>query len=262
MVPETPVEILCGSIVMFILGLAAGNYATSIVYRLPKGLRIANDPPYCECEKRIYLQMRDMFPFFSWLWNRRKCRFCGVSVQGLYAWVELGCGVLFIAGLLVYGISEQLILVLGLGVFLITLVALYVAQQCLYTLIVVLVVMFGALYRTLLDGSVYPFIKGGYLGLMTGIAVWGALCLVRRSRQPFPALAIMLAIGGLCVGISALGHFLLLTLLLWSVMRLAGAAVASLLTSADIIAPSLAMLLLVFRPNVLEAISQIAASVL
>ena len=112
--PNDWVDYLCGSILMFMLGIAAGNYVTSIIYRLPRGLVIANDPPYCECDKRMYLSKRDLFPFFSWFLNKGQCRFCDIKIPVTYTIVEFLCGFLFVANWITYGMGEELILVLAI----------------------------------------------------------------------------------------------------------------------------------------------------
>lgn len=191
---------LCGSIIMFMLGIAAGNYATSIIYRLPKGLVIANDPPYCECEKRMYLSKRDLFPFFSWFLNKGQCRFCDIKIPITYTIVEFLCGFLFVANWISYGMGEELVLVLAIDVVFICVAAIYYNEARLFPALLFVLGGVGAVHRTLLDGNTTEFVAGGYLGLMLGIVLWGLEMLMQRQKKPFPDYAVILAMGGLCVG--------------------------------------------------------------
>ena len=56
------------------------------------------------------------------------------------------------------------------------------------------------MHRTLLDNTIMEFVAGGYLGLMLGIVLWGLEMIIQRRKMPFPDYAIILAMGGLCVG--------------------------------------------------------------
>lgn len=198
---------------MFMLGIAAGNYATSLVHRLPRGLTIANDPPYCECERRVYLPKRDLFPLFSWLINRGRCRFCDIRIPATYTVIEGVCGALFVANFLIYDIGEMMILILVIEILLITAAAIYFLEQQLTTILLVGIAGAAGMYRVLLDGTVFNFVAGAYLGLMIGIIIWGMESIVRRSKLPFPAYAVMLATGGGIIGREGLLVFFIITFL-------------------------------------------------
>jgi prepilin signal peptidase PulO-like enzyme (type II secretory pathway) len=189
-----------GSILMFMLGIAAGNYVTSIIYRLPKGLVIANDPPYCECEKRMYLSKRDLFPFFSWFLNKGQCRFCDIRIPVTYTIVEFLCGFLFVTNWITLGMGEDLVLVLGIDALFIGVAAIYYNETKLFPSLLFVLGGTGAVYRTLQDGTIMEFVSGGYLGLMLGVILWCLEMAIQRKKIPFPDYAIVIAIGGLCVG--------------------------------------------------------------
>jgi leader peptidase (prepilin peptidase)/N-methyltransferase len=198
--PDDWVYYLCGSILMFMLGIAAGNYVTSIIYRLPRGLVIANDPPYCECDKRMYLSKRDLFPFFSWFLNKGQCRFCDIKIPVTYTIVEFLCGFLFVANWITYGMGEELVLVLAIDAVFIGVAAIYYNETRLFPSLLFVLGGVGAVHRTLLDNTIMEFVAGGYLGLMLGIVLWGLEMLRKRQKTAFPDYAIILAMGGLCVG--------------------------------------------------------------
>ncbi len=209
---------LCGSILMFMLGIAAGNYVTSIIYRFPKGLVIANDPPYCECEKRMYLSKRDLFPFFSWFLNKGQCRFCDIKIPVTYTIVEFLCGFLFVVNWIAYGMGEELVLVLLTDAMFICVAAIYYNESKLYPTLLFILGGAGAVHRTLLDGSTIEFVSGGYLGLMIGVVLWSLEMLLSRQKKPFPDYAVMLAMGGLCVGRSELIVFFIVSFVIACLM--------------------------------------------
>jgi leader peptidase (prepilin peptidase) / N-methyltransferase len=66
--------IIIGIIWMLVLGPAVGNYACSVVYRLPRGKTPFERHPYCgHCNAD--LKPIDLFPIWSWLSTKGKCRF-------------------------------------------------------------------------------------------------------------------------------------------------------------------------------------------
>ncbi len=166
-------------LLMPVLGLAVGNYATSLLYRLPLGKVIANDPPYCDsCHH--YLAVRDLFPFFSWAINRGCCRFCGAAIPPLYALVELACVGLFTLNWLHYGMGEDFLLLTSSGVLLILLIAYYWQESVLRAEIVIALAGIAATYRTLHDASVFPMIHVAYIYALSGTIIW---LMLRKSLQ-------------------------------------------------------------------------------
>ncbi len=244
-------EIISGIILMTVLGLSIGNYATSIVYRLPRGLKIANEPPYCECERRMYLQVRDNFPFFSWLMSRGKCRWCDIRIPGLYAMVELACGLLFVTGLWRFGLGDALILVLALGVFLITQFALYYCERRLYTIIVLVLCGFGAMYRILLDGTVFGFFRGALMALVLSAIVWRLGVWIKKSKETkLPDYVVLFAVAGGCTGAGGTLSLLAVSMVAWAAVRLVAIKDQHLEASAVCFAISLATLILLYYPKI------------
>lgn len=85
-------------IVGLLFGSAVGSFINVVIYRLPRGLSLGN-PPNSFCPKcRHRLTVLDLFPLFSYLLLRGKCRHCGARVSSRYFFVELITGVIW-AGL-------------------------------------------------------------------------------------------------------------------------------------------------------------------
>jgi prepilin signal peptidase PulO-like enzyme (type II secretory pathway) len=80
-----------------VLGLVFGSCATSLSYRLPRGLPVASARSCCPACKHA-LGAADLLPIVSWLSARGRCRHCGGAVSWRYPLIELTTAVLFLAG--------------------------------------------------------------------------------------------------------------------------------------------------------------------
>lgn len=185
---SSPAEYIGAIILLFVVGTAIGNYATSLVYRLPRGLKIAYDPPYCD-SCRSYLTTRDMFPFFSWIINRGKCRSCGAAVPGIYTLIEFLCAAFLIAGVILFDSPERVLLVSAIGVFWLVMVSILFTAGKFSSHAVILAAASGLIYRAVADASIFPALKAGYLGLMLGLLCWVVL---RTYRKRIPSLSLPL----------------------------------------------------------------------
>jgi len=81
-------------IVIFgILGAAIGSFLNVVIDRLPASKSIAYPPSSCDaCQHR--LSWPDLFPVFSYLFLRGRCRYCKAKIPQRVFWVELGTGLL------------------------------------------------------------------------------------------------------------------------------------------------------------------------
>lgn len=245
-------------VIMFtMLGLACGNYATSIIYRMPLGLKIPNDPPYCD-SCRQYLEVRDLFPFFSWLFNRGKCRYCGVNIPALYAVVEWSSVMLFVLSVLQLGLSEAMILALLLGMFFIILASHHYQQGRFYIQILLSLVGIAAVSRTLHDGTIFTIVRGCYWGMVIGMIPWGWRCIKAKTRLPFPETGLIPVIAGAALGSAMLPDFLVYGALWWcAVLALAmQRRDDAMVQSSGVIAASITVILLTIYPHTLNPLWQ------
>lgn len=144
--------------------------------------------------------MQDLFPVISALLLRHRCRYCNAPFPVSHTWTEILVGLLFVLAFLQYNFSEQFILIVTLGTFLITLAAIDANEKIVMGKILLCIVVFGMLYRVLQDGSIYNFFQGGLTGLIVGVVIRRKE--VRRVGHIYslPKLAELLAVGGICVG--------------------------------------------------------------
>lgn len=171
-----------GILWMLVLGPAVGNYACSVVYRLPRGKTPFERHPYCgHCNAD--LQPVDLFPIGSWLSTRGKCRYCAGVIPGIYTLIELACGAVFVSYFLHFGISEAFLLYAAYAVFVVILAAIHWQQGWIAATIYSYAFACLALARALAEQTIYPTIQGAFLLLL------GALLLFRffgnRAVSPF-----------------------------------------------------------------------------
>ena len=80
---------------IFIIGTFFGSFYTLAVYRIPKREDIIHTHSYCpNCNHK--LGFLDLFPIFSYLFLRGKCRYCKHKIRARYLILEILSGLLFI----------------------------------------------------------------------------------------------------------------------------------------------------------------------
>ena len=80
-------------IVFWILGTCIGSFLNVVIDRLPAGKSLVYPPSGCDaCQHR--LSWPDLFPVFSFLFLRGRCRYCQAKIPQRVFWVELGTGLL------------------------------------------------------------------------------------------------------------------------------------------------------------------------
>ena len=83
-------------IIIFMIGIAFGSFYTLAVYRIPLGLDITHEHSFCpNCKHK--LGFLDLFPVFSYIFLRGKCRYCGMKIKPRYCILEVLSGLTFVA---------------------------------------------------------------------------------------------------------------------------------------------------------------------
>ena len=89
-----------------LLGTVIGSFLNVCIDRLPAGKSLRYPPSHCEvCQHR--LSPKDLIPVFSYLWLRRRCRYCQAPISPRLFWVEIGSGLLFALAFWHFGLSVQ-----------------------------------------------------------------------------------------------------------------------------------------------------------
>ncbi len=172
-----------GIIWMVVLGPAVGNYACSVVYRLPRGKTPFERHPFCgHCNAD--LKPIDLFPIISWCMTRGKCRYCGGAIPSIYTVIEVVTGIVFIAYFLHFGLSERFLLYTGYAVFTIILAAIHWQQGWIAATVYSYAFVCIALARTLAEHTIYGVVRSTVvmLTLMLVLQLFS-----KTKRSPFDA---------------------------------------------------------------------------
>ncbi len=84
--------------IIFIFGLLIGNFATTLLYRLPRDIipygfsSHGMKPPFCSKCKHA-LRFYEYLPVLSWISTRGSCNYCHEKVSHSYFYLEIACGV-------------------------------------------------------------------------------------------------------------------------------------------------------------------------
>lgn len=103
---ETPIYIVY-CVLVFIFGSVIGSFLNVVILRTPEKQSIVKEPSHCfSCGHR--LAWYDMFPIFSWLLLRGRCRYCKEPYSPRYMIFEAITAVLYCLAFLIFGFSLQL----------------------------------------------------------------------------------------------------------------------------------------------------------
>lgn len=192
---------LSGIILSFVMGATAGNYACSLVHRLPRGRAILDKKPYCgSCG--AMLQVRDLFPIISALMLRHRCRYCGAPFPTTHTWTEALIALLFVLCFLQYDFSEQYLLVAIIGSLSVTLAAIETNEGYLEQRLLAALAALGAVWRVLHDHTIFGAFEGAFLGLM--LAAFLFMKHIRKVNHIYvlPPQAWLVVLGGLILGVA------------------------------------------------------------
>jgi leader peptidase (prepilin peptidase)/N-methyltransferase len=92
---------------VFMFGMCIGSFLNVCIYRLPSSMSIINPSrsfcPQCNSAISFY----DNIPVFSYLWLKGRCRQCNAPISLRYPLVELMTGILAIAILFMFGLTQE-----------------------------------------------------------------------------------------------------------------------------------------------------------
>ena len=204
-----PRFIWAGVIWAVVMGLAAGNYACSLIHRLPRGRLLLDKAPYCgSCSAP--LKVRDLFPVLSAVLLRHRCRYCGTSFPISHTVTEILLASIFVLAFLQYGFGDMFILVCSIAAFLIILGAIEVNEKLIMGKVMLCTIVAGMLLRIHVDGQLFGFVLGGLYGAIAGAVIWHKSITKEGHIYRLPKQAELMAMAGICVGAAAFPKFLLL----------------------------------------------------
>lgn len=202
---------------VFILGTLIGSFLNVVVYRLPREESLSYPPSHCpKCNTR--LKFMDLFPVFSYLFLKGKCRYCDARISVRYPLVELLTGLIYVYTFWNFGITPETILYvmifsllipvflidydhtiipdrLNFGIFMVA--ALYFAFQ-IYNGNQTFRSLLNPLYGLLIGGGFFLFVAVVTKGAMGGgdIKLMAALGFLFGSAQTLLLMFLSFIIGG------------------------------------------------------------------
>jgi len=149
-----------------VAGLIIGSFLNVCIYRLPRRESVAWPASRCPaCERE--LAWFENIPVGSWVALRGRCRSCGAGISMVYPIVEAVTALVFVGGLLVYGLSWLLIVRLLFACALIVLFAIDLEHQILPNVITLPGIVAGFVASW--------FLPPGWLSSLIGIAIGGGV---------------------------------------------------------------------------------------
>lgn len=102
-----PVEfIIVYAVFAFVLGSVIGSFLNVVILRTPEKQSIITEPSHCfSCGHR--LAWYDMFPIFSYIFLRGRCRYCGEKFSPRYMIIELITAVLYCLSFLRFAVFQS-----------------------------------------------------------------------------------------------------------------------------------------------------------
>lgn len=88
----------------FITGSCLGSFVNVVIYRLPRHLGIARGRSFCPACGHT-LAPADLVPVFSWIFLKRRCRYCGAPISFRYPLGEILGGLCAVLCPLVLGFT-------------------------------------------------------------------------------------------------------------------------------------------------------------
>lgn len=78
-----------------LFGLAVGSFLNVLIFRIPKKEEFVKTPSHCMyCGHR--LAVKDLIPFFSYIFLKGRCRYCGHKLSWQYPAIEILNGALWV----------------------------------------------------------------------------------------------------------------------------------------------------------------------
>ncbi len=145
---------------LFVFGLLIGNFATTLLYRLPRNIipygfnGSKTEPPFCSDCKHP-LRFYEYLPILSWISTKGSCNYCGKKISLSYLYLEITCG--FFAVLCAYFYSHNIEIFLLKFCFCITLSLAFIIRiehRFVPKILTTALVMEAVLFRTLQDQSI------------------------------------------------------------------------------------------------------------
>ena len=172
--------------ILFVIGLIVGSFVNVVIYRLPQSLAgksiSLSNPSRSFCPKcKHTLNIIELIPLLSYLFQRGKCKHCKQSISSQYPVVELACGLLASVAYLKFDLNLELLFILF---FIFSLVALFwidVKHQLLPDAITLPLIAIGLVFNYLFGFVEFTdALIGATIGYLTLWCIFWAYKLIRK----------------------------------------------------------------------------------
>ena len=103
-------------ITVFLIGIFFGSFYTLAAYRIPKKQDILHTHSYCpNCDHK--LGFLDLFPLFSYIFLKGRCRYCKEKIRPRYFILEFISGIFFVVVAFLLGIRVETLTVYRIAEF-------------------------------------------------------------------------------------------------------------------------------------------------
>lgn len=185
--------LLC--ILVFLYGIIIGSFLNVCIFRIPKKESIVVVGSHCmTCNHK--LKWYDLFPLFSYIFLRGKCRYCGTKLSPQYPIIEFFNGILYVVIFLVNGINIESGLFCLLASSLLTLSMIDYRTLEIPIQINAVILAIGVVHAVLDYKNVLDYVIGFF-----SASLFLLLCLIlTRGRGIGGGDIKLMAAAGLCVG--------------------------------------------------------------
>lgn len=150
-------------LVMAAVGACFGSFISLISYRLPRDLPVVATHSRCpKCS--MILKWKDLFPVFSFLLNRGRCRGCHAHVSWRYPLIECLTAAGFVCIFYLAGVQWQLLTLLGLFVCLMAMIVTDFEHYIIPDELQLAIGALGVVHLLLMDMP----LSQGFVGLLIG----------------------------------------------------------------------------------------------
>lgn len=160
-------------ILFFIYGLIFGSFFNVVGSRLPKGESIILPPSHCNnCGHK--LTAFELIPVLSYIFQKGKCKKCGIKLSVMYPIYELFCGIIFATIYYKFGITKDIIIPLTF----ISMLLIIIVSDIEYMIIPdEILIFFGIIL--LIEISIINGVNSLFYSILYGIGAFGIMLVIK-----------------------------------------------------------------------------------
>ena len=196
-----------------IFGACVGSFITMASYRLPLGLDIVFKPSHCPvCKTK--LGFWDLFPIFSWLLAKGRCRHCGTRMSIRYVLIEIISALTFLGLYVKFGFTLECLVMMFMATCILILIVTdfehYIIPDAIQVALFLCVIALLWIREASIENACYGLLAG----LCTGLGLRYGYMAVRKIEALGWGDIKLLPIIGLAVGLKPFVLVLILSGLL------------------------------------------------